>query len=93
MRFVSLYNSKRKGKKYVITFEKPTMAIHFGAKGSSTYLDHHDEAKRENYLRRHAVNENWDEVNAGSLSAYLLWGPSTDLETNLELFLKRFDII
>ena len=93
MRFVSLYNSKRKGKKYVITFENPTVVIHFGAKGSSTYLDHHDEVKRENYLRRHAVNENWDEVNAGSLSAYLLWGPSTDLETNLELFLKRFDII
>ena len=69
------------------------MVIHFGAKGSSTYLDHHDEAQRENYLRRHAVNENWDEVNAGSLSAYLLWGPSTDLETNLELFLQRFDII
>ena len=93
MRFVSLYNSKRKGKKYVITFENPTVVIHFGAKGSSTYLDHRDEVKRENYLRRHAVNENWDEVNAGSLSAYLLWGPSTDLETNLELFLKRFDII
>jgi len=93
MRFVSLYNSKRKGKKYVVTFENPTMVIHFGAKGSSTYLDHHDEAKREHYLRRHSVNENWDEVNAGSLSRYLLWGPSTDLETNLELFLKRFDII
>ena len=93
MRFVSLYNSKRKGKKYVITFENPTVVIHFGAKGSSTYLDHHDEVKRENYLRRHAVNENWDEVNAGSMSRWILWGPSTDLETNLELFLKRFDII
>ena len=92
MRFVSLYNSKRKGKKYVITFENPNMVIHVGAKGSATYLDHHDEAKRENYLKRHFVNEDWSRVNAGSLSRWILWGPTTDLKTNLSLFLERFGI-
>ena len=92
MKFISLSQSPRKDKKYVIRFEEPTMVIHFGAKKSSTYLDHHDTVKRENYLKRHSVNEDWSKINAGSLSAYILWGDSTDLETNLRLFLDTFRI-
>jgi len=38
------------------------------------------------------VNEDWEHVNAGSLSAYLLWGLSTDLHTNLINYLNDFDI-
>lgn len=92
MRFVSLSQSPRKDKKYVIRFEEPTMIIHFGAKGSSTYIDHHDKVKRENYLKRHSVNEDWSKVNAGSLSAYLLWGDSINIERNLRVFLDTFRI-
>jgi len=92
MKFISLSQSPRKDKKYVIQFEEPTMVIHFGSKGSNTYLDHHDTVKRENYLKRHAVNEDWSKINAGSLSAYLLWGDSTDLATNLRVFLDTFRI-
>jgi hypothetical protein len=92
MRFISLQQSPRKDKKYVIRFEEPTMAIHFGSKGSSTYLDHYDKLKRDNYLKRHSVNEDWSKVNAGSLSAYILWGESTDLATNLRIFLNTFKI-
>ena len=90
MKFVSLLPSTRKGKKFMIRFEDPTMVIHFGAKGSKTYLDNHDKLKRQNYLKRHAVNEDWTKINAGSLSRYIQWGNSTDLETNLNSFLKRF---
>ena len=92
MRFISLSQSPRKDKKYVIRFEEPNLIIHFGAKKSSTYLDHHDTVKRENYLKRHSVNEDWSKINAGSLSAYILWGDSTNLETNLRLFLDTFRI-
>jgi len=38
------------------------------------------------------VNEDWEHVNAGSLSAYLLWGPTTDLKTNLMTYLDEFNI-
>jgi hypothetical protein len=93
MKFISLHQSPRKDKKYVIRFENPNLTLHFGAKGSSTFLDHHDETKRENYLKRHSVNEDWTKVNAGSLSAYLLWGPTTDMRANLTFFLDRFGII
>ena len=92
MKFISLSQSPRKDKKYVIKFEEPTMAIHFGSKGSSTYLDHHDVVKRENYLKRHSVNEDWSKINAGSASRYILWGDSTDIAVNLRDFLDTFRI-
>ena len=92
MRFVSLEPSKRPAKKFVIQFENPKKTIHFGSKNSSTYLDHHDKQKRHNYLMRHMMNEDWENVNAGSLSAYLLWGRSTNLDTNLKYYLNKFNI-
>ena len=92
MRFISLEKSNKPDKKLVIKFSEPTLTIHFGSKNSSTYLDHHDKHKRSNYLKRHMVNENWDQVNAGSLCAYLLWGDSTDLNTNLLNYLNHFNI-
>lgn len=92
MRFVSLTPSSRKDKKYMIRFQEPNLVIHFGSKGSSTYLDHHDKVKRENYLKRHYVNEDWTKVNAGSASRYILWGDSIDLKTNLRVFLDTFRI-
>ena len=92
MRFVKLVNSTRKGKRFVATFEDPKRTIHFGSEKGSTYIDHHDKIKRENYLKRHEVNENWNKVNAGSLSAFLLWGKSTNLESNLIRYVKQFDL-
>ena len=92
MKFISLEKSNKPDKKLVIKFSDPTLTIHFGSKASSTYLDHHDKHKRSNYLKRHMVNEDWGNVNAGSLSAYILWGPTTDLKTNLIQYLDKFNI-
>jgi len=87
--------SNRKDKKYEIVFMRDsgkTLTIHFGSKTSKTYLDHKDKDKRSAYIARHAPNEDWQSVNAGSLSRFLLWGNSTDLETNLKEYFKRFNI-
>ena len=95
MEFISLAPSSRKNKKYEIVFMKENgrpLTIHFGSKNSQTYIDHKDKAKRAAYIARHQKNENWDEVNAGSLSRYLLWGKSTDLDKNLNEYLKKFNI-
>ncbi len=92
MKFISLEKSNKRNKKLVIKFSEPNRTIHFGSKYSSTYLDHHDQHKRSNYLKRHMVNEDWGNVNAGSLSAYILWGSTTDLKTNLLNYLDLFDI-
>jgi hypothetical protein len=92
MRFISLEKSNKPNKKLVIKFSEPNLTIHFGSKNSLTYLDHHDKHKRSNYLKRHIVNEEWGQVNAGSLVAHLLWGHTTDLKTNLLNYLNKFEI-
>ena len=92
MRFISLKKSNKPNKKLVITFSEPNLTIHFGSKNSSTFLDHHDKVKRSNYLKRHKVNEDWNQINAGSLSAYILWGDSSDMYANLISYLDKFNI-
>ena len=92
MKFISLEKSNKPNKKLVIKFSDPTLTIHFGSKNSLTYLDHHDKHKRNNYLKRHIVNEDWENVNARSLAAHLLWGHTTDLKTNLLNYLNKFEI-
>ena len=92
MKFISLEKSNKPNKKLVITFTEPNLTIHFGSKNSSTFLDHHDKLKRSNYLKRHKVNEDWNQVNAGSLSRYLLWGDTSDIYANLISYLDKFNI-
>jgi hypothetical protein len=85
--------STRKGKRFMATYANGKI-VHFGQLGGSTYIDHGDKAKRLAYLARHGGGkENWnDPYSAGSLSRYLLWGDSTDLETNHQAFMRRFPI-
>jgi hypothetical protein len=93
--FIKLDKSNRQLKKYVFIYKdgNKIKKIHFGSKGSSTYLDHNDKIKRLNYFNRHkALGENWNQINAGSLSRFLLWGDSTDLRTNLYNYLNDFSI-
>ncbi len=92
MRFISLKKSNKQNKKLAITFSEPDLTIHFGSKNSSTFLDHYDKVKRSNYLKRHKVNEDWNQVNAGSLSAYILWGDTSDLYKNLINYLDKIKI-
>ena len=95
MKLVSVSKSDRLQKKYVATFDlgNKTKKVHLGQKDSSTYLDHKDDKKRDAYLARHKVNENWgDATSAGSLSRHLLWGTTTSLSENIKLFKKRFNL-
>ena len=66
--------------------------VHFGSKGSSTYLDNKDEKTKQNYLKRHSVNENWqDPTSAGALSRWLLWNKES-LSASISDFKKRFKL-
>ena len=92
MKFESLRISPREHKRFVISFSNPKKTIHFGQLGGSTYIEHKDKIKRANYLKRHQVREDWDNVNAGSLSAFILWGPTTSITENLVKYLEHFGI-
>ena len=83
--------STRKDKRYQAVFNNGK-TIHFGLRGGNTYIDHGDKIKRENYIKRHAVNEDWTKVNAGSLSSFLLWGDYTTLDANHQAFMKKFNV-
>jgi len=82
--------STRKDKRFMAEIGDKT--IHFGAKNGQTYVDHKDKIKRENYLKRHKVNEDWSKINAGSLSAIILWGNSTNINDNIADYKKRFNL-
>lgn len=87
-----IQKSTRKGKRFMATYANGKV-VHFGLEGGQTYIDHGDKIKRENYLLRHKKRENWnDPFSAGSLSRYLLWGDSTNLETNHQAFMSKFPI-
>ena len=90
--FLELNMSTRKDKKMVFKMENPKRTIHFGSKTSRTYVEGASKEDRLNYIKRHKVRENWDEINAGSLSRFLLWGDSVLLSENLKKYLKRFNL-
>ena len=87
-----IQKSTRAGKRFQATY-KSGKVVHFGQAGGQTYIDHGDKAKREDYLARHKKRENWnDPFSAGALSRWLLWGDSTNMETNHQAFMKQFPI-
>ena len=95
---MKIMKSNVKGKRYTAIIDglgttkgKP-LKINFGSSVGSTYIDHGDEVKRTNYLKRHKVNEDWTKINAGSLSALILWGPSKDINVNIANYKNKFGL-
>jgi hypothetical protein len=87
---MQIQNSTRKDKRYMATFINGKI-VHFGLKGGSTYIDNKDTKKRDAYIARHKVRENFnDPYSAGALSRWLLWGDYTDLERNHKVFMKKY---
>jgi hypothetical protein len=84
--------SKRKEKRFQAIFPDNT-TIHFGSKGASTYIDNGNKKKRENYIKRHQVNEDFNNPKtAGALSRWILWGDSTNIDKNISDFKKKFNV-
>ena len=94
MKIIKLIKSPRKNKRFRVFLDNLTY-YDFGLDTGSTYLDHHDKQKRDNYRARHMGNdiekhliENFIESPA-LFSYYLLWGDSTDLKKNIENLNKK----
>ena len=87
---MDLKKSSRKGKRFMAIINEKK--YHFGLENGSTYIDHHDKTKRDNYIKRHSARENWNEINPGSLSRFILWGEHTKIEKNVRDYIKKFNI-
>lgn len=67
--------------------------IHFGAKGYSDYTKHHSNKRREAYISRHSVNEDWNDLyKSGTWAVFILWNKKTISEA-INYMEKKFNII
>ena len=96
MRLLKVEKSSRPEKKYMATFETDSgrqKVTHFGDSTMEDYLQHHDKQRRENYQSRHQKDlRTNDPSRAGYLSYYILWGPTTSLVKNIEMFKRKFNL-
>ena len=90
---VTIKKSTNEKKKYMAIFYeggKKKKTTHFGAAGQSDFTKHKDEARKQRYMNRHKVNENWQNpMSAGSLSRYILWN-KTSLKDSIVDYKRRF---
>ena len=94
---VGVHPSTTKNKKLVALFnvDGKLKRVNFGSKNSKTFIDHNDPIKKENYIKRHTAlgTEDFnDPVTPASLSMHLLWGPTNDLELNIQHFKHMFKL-
>jgi len=96
MKLLSVEKSTKSGKKFVATFETDTgktRSVHFGAEGMDDYTLTHDKQQRLRYRMRHLKDlKTNDPTKAGFLSYYILWGNSTDIDTNIAAYKKKFKL-
>ena len=79
---VIITKSNRPGKRMKAEFENKT--THFGLQGGKTFIDHGDQKTKENWIKRHKVNESWNQYDtAGALAKHVLWN-----KTNLRASVK-----
>ena len=94
MKLISVTPSTREGKKYDALFDidGKKKKVSFGLAGSFTYLDHKDTKKREAYLARHKVREDWENpLTPGSLSRWILWN-EPNLPSAIRFFKQKFNL-
>ena len=92
MIIVKLQKSTRKNKKWNVVFDyqNKTYNIHFGAKNYQDFLMTGDETKRQNYIKRHQVSENWNDITtAGYWSRWILWNKRTLYESMKDIESKN----
>lgn len=69
---IKITKSTKPEKKLMAIFEdcntERRKTVHFGSKGYEDYTTHKDFTRRQRYIDRHRVNENWnDPISAGAL--------------------------
>jgi hypothetical protein len=96
LKLIEVKKSPRADKKLVAVFQEHNGRIinrHFGSRGMSDYTINKDPARRALYLQRHQAREDWgNPKTAGALSRWILWGESTNLQTNIAEFKRKFNL-
>jgi len=84
-----LEKSNRKDKKLMV---KNGKTIHFGAKGYTDYTINKNPNKKKNYIKRHRVREDFNNLNsAGAWAKNILWNQKT-IPASVKAMENRFNI-
>lgn len=88
---MNITESNRKDKRFKAVFDNGKV-IHFGQRNpvNGTYIDHHNKRLRAAYIARHSGEDWGNPYTAGTLSRFILWGDSTDINENKKNFIKKF---
>jgi len=96
---LTISKSTAKNKRFKALFEDKNFkkTINFGLKNPKigTFIDHGDKEIRKNYRARHIVREKKffnSPLHASTLSYFILWGESKNLEESIRLFKKKFNL-
>ena len=86
---VILKKSSNPRKKYdaVIDGKK---TVSFGATGYSDFTKHKDEERKERYIARHKVNQNWKDHETAGFYAKTFYGINQRLKHQLKIQTKSF---
>ena len=94
MKIKSIQKSALKTKRFIVFLDDGSH-YNFGLNTGSTYIDHHDIKKRDNYRSRHLGNEVEKKLiesftpSPALFSFYILWGPYTDINKNINYLNKK----
>ena len=97
MKLIRIEQSKVPGKKMTAIFlsDAGPMLIHFGAKGYEDFTTSDPkirEAKKDAYIKRHQVREDWNNpYTAGALSRWILWNKPT-IKASITDYKRRFNL-
>ena len=90
---VEIKKSKNPNKKFDAVITKKDggkKTVSFGQIGYSDFTTHKDEDRKESYIARHKVNQNWkDYETAGMWAKNILWNKPT-IEASIKDTNKRF---
>ena len=88
MQIINIIESSRKNKRFRIIMSNDQY-FDFGLLNGQTYIDHHNQNKRTNYLKRHMANPKEKYLinnlipSAFLFSAKLLWGKFKTINKNI----------
>lgn len=95
MRIINIEKSPVKNKRYRVYLDNGNK-YDFGLDTGKTFIDHHNEELRQNYLKRHLANPIEKELinnlipSPALFSAVLLWGPYKTLTKNMQFLDNLF---
>lgn len=95
---LTIKNSNKPEKRLMAIFSeegKKDKVVHFGLKNPKigTYIDHGNKKLRAAYRARHKKDlDTKDFTRPGYLSYFILWGDTSSLKKNIELYKKKFKL-